>query len=342
MKKMCYTYSRQKYPFPVDEKPGKDRIMRNNKRKRKTQNKKRPTARSEDFIMKPSVDWCFKELMRNPKTRKGFIAVLLQVKPEEIDETILLENELPKEAEEEKQGILDVHVCLADGVQIDIEMQVFYVEYWDERLLFYLSKMYAGQIKAGESYRILKKCIQVSVLNFERFPDDDFCYRTVHFWDEMAGKKYTDKLEIQILELPKLQKKASGPEDVMEWMRFFRGQNKEELKEVAKGNEYLEGAYEDLVKMSLDEKKRLQYEAREKAILDYRSNMEGAEKRGFQRGVRRGITQGIERGVTQGEESTLIRLYRKNRLTLEEAAEEAKMTVEEFRKLAELEEHSME
>ena len=78
MKKMCYTYSRQKYPFPVDEKPGKDRIMRNNKRKRKTQNKKRPTARSEDFIMKPSVDWCFKELMRNPKTRKGFIAAMDQ------------------------------------------------------------------------------------------------------------------------------------------------------------------------------------------------------------------------------------------------------------------------
>ncbi|WP_287492225.1 Rpn family recombination-promoting nuclease/putative transposase, partial [Sellimonas sp.] len=153
---------------------------------------------------------------------------------------------------------------------------------------------------------------------------------TVHFWDEMAGKKYTDKLEIQILELPKLQKKASGPEDVMEWMRFLRGQNKEELKEVAKGNEYLEGAYEDLVKMSLDEKKRLQYEAREKAILDYRSNMEGARKRGFQR------------GMIQGGQVMLIQLYQKKRLTLEEAAEEANMTVEEFRKLVELAEHSME
>ena len=62
------------------------------------------TNGQEEFIMKPYVDWCFKELMRNPKTRKEFIAVLLQVKPEEIDETILLENELPKEAEEEKQG----------------------------------------------------------------------------------------------------------------------------------------------------------------------------------------------------------------------------------------------
>lgn len=281
--------------------------------------------------MKPSVDWCFKELMRNPKTRKGFIAALLQITPEEIGETVLLENELPKEAEEEKQGILDVHVCLANKVQLDMEMQVLYVEFWDERLIFYLSKMYAAQIKEGESYGTLQKCIQVSVLNFVRFPKDDFCYRIIHFWDEMAKEMYTDKLEIQILELPKLQKEAIGPEDVVEWMRFFRGQNKEELKEVAKGNEYLEGAYEDLVKMSQDDKKRLQYEAREKAILDYRSNMEGARKRGYQHGM----TQGIERGRIQGGQAMLVQLYQKNRLTLEEAAEEAKMTVEDFRKLAE-------
>lgn len=29
---------------------------------------------NEDFIMLPTVDFCFKELMRNPKVRKGFIA----------------------------------------------------------------------------------------------------------------------------------------------------------------------------------------------------------------------------------------------------------------------------
>lgn len=76
--------------------------MRNNKRRSKRHNKRRQTARDEDFIMNPSANWCFKELMRNPKTRKGFIAVLLQIKPEEIGETILLENEFPKEAEKAK------------------------------------------------------------------------------------------------------------------------------------------------------------------------------------------------------------------------------------------------
>lgn len=55
--------------------------------------------------MKPSVDWCDKKLMRNPKARKGFTAALLQIKPEEIGETILLENEPPKEAEEAKRTV---------------------------------------------------------------------------------------------------------------------------------------------------------------------------------------------------------------------------------------------
>ena len=96
------------------------------------------TNGQEEFIMKPYVDWCFKELMRNPKTRQGFIAVLLKVPPEEIGETILLKNELSRRSEEEKQGILDVHVLLRNGIQIDMEMQVAYVDYWDERQMFYL------------------------------------------------------------------------------------------------------------------------------------------------------------------------------------------------------------
>lgn len=32
---------------------------------------------NDSFIMLPTVDFCFKELMRNPKVRKGFIAAVL-------------------------------------------------------------------------------------------------------------------------------------------------------------------------------------------------------------------------------------------------------------------------
>ena len=36
---------------------------------------------NENFIMLPTVDFCFKELMKNPKVRKGFIAAVLGKEP---------------------------------------------------------------------------------------------------------------------------------------------------------------------------------------------------------------------------------------------------------------------
>ena len=41
-------------------------------------------SREQTFLMKPKVDFCFKELMEDGEVRKGFISALLDVKPEDI------------------------------------------------------------------------------------------------------------------------------------------------------------------------------------------------------------------------------------------------------------------
>lgn len=40
---------------------------------------------SDDFIMFPTVDFCFKELMQNEKVRKGIISAILSVDPKDVD-----------------------------------------------------------------------------------------------------------------------------------------------------------------------------------------------------------------------------------------------------------------
>ena len=95
--------------------------------------------------------------MRNPNTRRGFIAELLKLPPDQIGNTTILENELSKRSEEEKKGVLDVHVLLENGTQLDIEMQVVYMHYWDDRSLFYLCKMFSSQLHKGEDYDQLQK-----------------------------------------------------------------------------------------------------------------------------------------------------------------------------------------
>lgn len=69
---------------------------------------------------------------------------------------------------------------------------------------------------------------------------------------------------------------------------------------MAKTDEYLDEACRTLFEISADEEKRLEYEAREKALKDYNSQMSSAEKRGLERGFERGEKIGLERGTEIG------------------------------------------
>ena len=250
-----------------------------------TQTKKTIPTTNNDFIMRPTVDVCFASLMENTKVRKGFCAAILRVSPDKIKDTELLPTHLHRDYADDKLGILDVRVRLLDGLQINMEMQVKYFEFWDERALFYLCKMFAEQLRTGDSYEKLKKCIHVSILDFIHFPEDTDCYRTIELLNRKTNALYSDKLELQILELKKLPKEIKTGEDIVNWMRFLKGKSKEDFERMANTSEYLGEAYEALQKLSADDIKRLEYEEREKALKDYNTQMGSAERRGIKKGI---------------------------------------------------------
>ena len=125
--------------------------------------------KKDDFIMLPTSDFCFKELMQNSKVRKGIISALLGINPEEIAETKLLPTSTTEEYPDGKLGILDVLIKLENGTQVGMEMQVAKYDYWTNRILFYLCRMFTGQIGKGDTYDKLKKCIHVSFLDLILF-----------------------------------------------------------------------------------------------------------------------------------------------------------------------------
>ena len=86
--------------------------------------------------------------------------------------------------------------------------------------------------------------------------------------------------EMHILELPKLPPEQKSETDLMQWMRFLNGKRREEFEKMAKKNSCLEEAYKELDKLSADEKKRLEYEARQKAIRDRDILIKTGENRG--------------------------------------------------------------
>lgn len=260
---------------------------------------------ANEFIMKPKVDFCFKELMEDAEVRRGFIAAFLGIRPEEIQETQLVHTHLRKEHRSDKLGILDVCVLLDGMTQIDIEIQVASFPLWPERSLFYLSKLFVGRIAEGDGYDTLHKCIHIGILDFVLFPQvEDYC-SCYHFWEDHCKQMYTDKMEIHILELPKLAQREYPESDLLNWARFLGADCREEMERMAEKNEYLGKAYDRLTKISADEEKRMEYLAREMAIRDFNYLMG--------ENLRQGRAKGRAEGQAEGELLKLIRLVRKKK-----------------------------
>lgn len=245
-----------------------------------------------EFLMKPKIDFAFKEIMMDEQARIGFLSAVLNLNPADIRTTTILNTNLRKFHENEKQGILDVRIQMNDTTEIDIEIQLSPLMVWADRSLFYLSKMYAEQIEAGQDYTVFKKCVSISILDFILFTGDPNFYSRFHIWEDTRHVLYTDKMEFHVLELPKLPRELKeDSSDILLWAKFINAEQKEEFDMLAEKNPYIGSAYQHLQVISQDKQKRLEYEAREKAVRDYNQGLLEAEERG----VKLGIQQGAER-----------------------------------------------
>lgn len=246
----------------------------------------------DNYILLPTNDVCFEKLMDNPKVRKGFIAALLSVDPKEIQETILMKNKTERISVDDKYGILDIKVLLMDGTIINIEMQMRKYTYWDKRVLFYMSKSFGSQIHEGDEFKKLRKCIHASVLNFIQFPEDEKCYRKIKLCDVDTGEVYSDMYEIHIMELKKLTKDIRTDLPIIRWMQFFNCKTREEFESMKNIDEYIQEAYEELVKFTSSKEIREECDAREKILRDNYNFLLDTKEQGLMEGRAEGLELG--------------------------------------------------
>jgi predicted transposase/invertase (TIGR01784 family) len=240
------------------------------------------------FLMKPKIDFAFKEIMMDEQARIGFLSAILKLNPEDIQDTKILNTNLRKLHEDEKLGILDVRILMNNNTEIDIEIQLAAMNIWADRALFYLAKMYTEQISAGEDYTLFKKCVSISILDFKLFEQEPEFYSCFHIREDSRNFLYTDKMEFHVLELPKLPKELKeDSSDIELWGKFINAERKEEFVMLAEKNTYIDSAYQHLQLISQDKEKRMEYEAREKAIRDYNQGILEAEQRGETRATKR-------------------------------------------------------
>ena len=94
------------------------------------------------------------------------------------------------------------------------------------------------------------------------------------------------------------------------------GKNRKDFAKMAEQNEYIKEAYECLEKMSADERKRREYEERQKILWDHNSFMKSAKIIG----IREGREEGRKEGYREALVSIVIKKMQKG-MSAEEIAD---------------------
>ena len=201
-------------------------------------------------------------------------------------------------------------------------------------MLYYWSKMYTRQIKAGDDYNKLEKTIVILIADFNiKGLEEVEYYSTWKIIETNSVKKLilTDKFELDIIELSKIKGRENEKDQLLDWLVFLENPESERVARKMEENKNLKEAVEKLDRISEDEKMQRIIELREKAIRD--------EHAIYDKGLDDGIEKGIQKGKEKGAREKQIEIAKsmlKENMDIEIIIKITGLTKEEIEKLKEM------
>ena len=275
----------------------------------------------------PKMDIIFQAIfgeVGSENITKDFLEKILKRKIEKIslDKNPILRREL----KDEKLGVLDIVTELDGKEKCNIEMQLIDKNNIIERMLYYWSKMYTKQIKAGDDYNKLEKTIVILIADFNIKGLEEVEYHSTWKIIETNSVKkliLTDKFELDIIELSKIKGRENEKDQLLDWLIFLENPESERVARKMEENENLKEAVEKLDRISEDEKMQRIIELREKAIRDEHAIYD------------KGLDDGIEKGAKE-EKIKIVKSMLKENMDIEIIIKITGLTKEEIEKLKEM------
>jgi predicted transposase/invertase (TIGR01784 family) len=231
-----------------------------------------------------------------------FLKATLDLPVEDYEEVTLVDPHLARENPEDKLGILDIKVRTRSGKLIDIEIQLCDQPQMRERIVFYLARMVNEQIGQGDEYWSIKRSICILIADYVLVPENRSYHNRYTLHDPATGSEFTDLLEVDTLELPKLPQDGDGTL-LWDWLKFLSADEEEELTMLAEKNPQVKKAVVKLLALSEDEQARMLADSREKLRRDISARVNEAEKRGRK--------EGREEGREEGQTEAMLSVARK-------------------------------
>ena len=269
----------------------------------------------------PRVDFAFKILFgseENTDILLPFINSVLSL-PNPLTELTLLNPYNHKTHSTDKLSILDIKARDGLGTLYNIEMQMTSQVGYSQRALYYWSKLYSQQLKAGEDFDQLNKTISIHILNFNHFDEPDY-HNIYHVLNAKTQKRSFEDLELHFVELKKFNKDLAHLTTALDrWTTFLSKAEQWErnfIPEELKIDPAIAKAAHALDTLSLDEEEREIYEAKLKWLRD---------ESGTLRKVRE---EGREEGEVIGTEKVALNLLKKGSWSIADISDATGLTKE--------------
>jgi len=259
----------------------------------------------------PKNDLIFKRIFaEHPKLLISFLNAIMPLKQDRyIEEIHYLPSEQVPHFKGKKNSIVDVKCIDNEKNQFIVEMQMFWSEAFNNRMVFNAGKAYIKQLNKNEDYDLLQPVYTLAIIN------DIFDRKTEQFYHhyQIVNRENTDEiihgLEFVLVELPKFCPQSWEHRKLAAlWLRFLSevDENLRSLPPELEANNEIRFAAELCKEAALSPEELAIYEAFEDAIRIEKTIRNASLREGMAQGKAIGLEEGRIEGKAEGKEEVVI------------------------------------
>lgn len=249
-------------------------------------------------FISPKTDFAFKKIFGSNESKEiliSFLNAIIYSGNSVIRDLEIIDPYNAGGSVDLKDSYLDVKAVLEDQTTVIIEMQVWNVEAFQQRIVYNLCKTYGNQLKKGEKYSGLNPVIALTITDFTLFPTTEEVINRFHFQEETKRISYQeDELKMVFVELPKFTKTLEELETVTDkWIYFVKeASSLEVIPDKMRVVPQLEQALNIANQASLSAEELDKINRQEMFWEDKKSGLRLAKTEGRQEGRQEGIVVG--------------------------------------------------
>lgn len=257
----------------------------------------------------PTNDWAFKRIFGSRESGPvlvGFLNDLLHGGRKVIESVKILDPYLPSQVKKLKNTAVDVRARLADGGEVLIEMQLFPVAGFLQRLLYNGAKCLSSQLGRGSDYKLIRPVTIITIADCIVLSDHPSWLSRYALQERRTHAEWPARgLDFIFIELPKADPaRLAAGDPLHDWLEFLK--NAPEWRKIPPDvtNEGVRDALRLARHDNLSPSEALIMNKREL----YRQDQINIRLHALSEGLEQGVQKGRQEGRQEGTQAEAIRI----------------------------------